>query len=81
MKYFENHILFLLLGVTFYLSFNILTVSFLMLASKWPKLMLKWEIMESELSEVCNEKQKLECIKKIRFITAITLIAALRNFD
>lgn len=70
-----------MLGIVIYLSTNVVSVSFLVLATKWPKLMEKWEFMESELSNICNQTQKMACIKTIRFITTITLIAALSNFD
>lgn len=48
-----------------------------MLASQWPKLMQKWQLMETELSKLCDRKQKLACIQKIRFVTTAVLIIAL----
>lgn len=39
--------------------------------------MQKWESIESALSKFCSLEQKTACIKKIRIVTAITLIMAL----
>lgn len=69
-----------MLGIILYVATNVMTFGFLMLAVKWTKLMQEWEIIESELSEICNQKHKMACIKKIRSITTIILIGGMSKF-
>lgn len=54
--------------------------SFVILASKWRKLMQQWQIVESNLSQFCTERFKRFFVIKIRLITLTVLLLALGTF-
>lgn len=67
--------------VIFYCSNLLAMVCFLRLAIRWPKIIYRWQLVESLMSPLLKERSNKQMARKLKFLATVVLTMSLREFN